>query len=149
MTVLLPERRYELAAGLLFSALEQAEDSGDSPRAILDQRAYQLGKHLGDTARRSCGDAGIRDIALRILDEHGFEPRIEGDDVVLANCPFHALAQQHTKLACSMNLSLLEGLLNGLATTGLTARRHPTPRHCCVRLEPPASGSARSAAQQH
>jgi predicted ArsR family transcriptional regulator len=149
VAVLLPQRRYELAAELLVSALEQAEDSGGSPRAILDQRAYQLGKHLGDTAHRSCGDADIRDVALRILEEHGFEPRIEGDDVVLANCPFHALAQQHPEFVCDMNLFLLEGLLNGLATTGLTTRRHPTPRHCCVRLEATAYESARSTAQRH
>lgn len=34
-----------------------------------------------------------------------------------------------------MNLRLLDGLLDGLAHTGLTARLDPIPPHCCVRLD--------------
>ncbi len=136
VTVSLPQRRYDLAGQLLSSALEHAEDSGDSPRAILGQRAYQLGKQLGETARNTTGNHGTRDTALQVLEEHGFEPRVEGDDIRLANCPFHTLAQAHTQLVCGMNLSLLSGLLDGLAPTGLTAHLVPNPPHCCVRLEP-------------
>ncbi|MDQ2788475.1 MAG: transcriptional regulator, partial [Actinomycetota bacterium] len=140
VAVSLPQRRYDLAGQLLASALEHAEGSGDSPRAVLDQRAYQLGKELGETAR-SPGDCDTRDIALRVLEEYGFEPRREGDDVTLVNCPFHTLAQAHTELVCGMNLSLLDGLLDGLAPTGLTAHLDPAPPHCCVRLEPAEPGS--------
>jgi predicted ArsR family transcriptional regulator len=136
VAVSLPQRRYDLAGRLLSSALEYAEHSGDSPRAILDQRASQLGKELGETTRSNAGNHDTRDTALRVLEEYGFEPRIEGDDIVLANCPFHTLAQTHTELVCGMNLSLLDGLLNGLADTGLTARLDPTPPNCCVRLSP-------------
>ncbi len=135
VVVSLPQRRYDLAGRLLSSALEHAERSGDSPRAVLDQRAYQLGQELGDTARVAAGDRDTRDTALRVLEAYGFEPRREGDDVTLANCPFHTLAQEYTELVCGMNLSLLNGLLDGLASTGLTAHLDPTPPHCCVRLE--------------
>lgn len=138
VAVSLPQRRYELAGRLLSSALEHAERSGDSPRASLDQRAYQLGRQLGETARDAAGDGDARDTALRVLETHGFEPRTDGEDVTLANCPFHALAQEYTDLMCGMNLSLLDGLLDGLATTGLTAHLDPTPPHCCVRLAPAA-----------
>jgi hypothetical protein len=79
--VSLPQRRYELAGRLLSSALAHAEHSGDSPRAILDQRAYQLGRELGETARSAAGDRDTRGTALRVLEEYGFEPRTEGDDV--------------------------------------------------------------------
>jgi predicted ArsR family transcriptional regulator len=136
VAVSLPQRRYDLAGQLLSSALEHAERSGDSPRATLDQRAYQLGKELSETARSTNGNHNTRRTVLRLLEEYGFEPRIDGDDVTLANCPFHALAQQHTELVCGMNLRLLDGLLNGLAPTGLTAYLHPSPSHCCVRLSP-------------
>lgn len=137
VAVSLPQRRYELAGQLLSGALEQSERSGDSPRAILDQRAYQLGRRLGEAAATGNGD--VRDAALRVLETHGFEPRLDGDSVTLANCPFHALAQEYTDLVCGMNLSLLDGLLDGVGTTGLTARLDPTPPFCCVRLAPAPS----------
>jgi predicted ArsR family transcriptional regulator len=136
VAVSLPQRRYDLAGQLLSSALEHAERSEGSPRAILDQRAYQLGKELGERARSTAGDRDTRDTTLRVLEAYGFEPRIDGDRIVLANCPFHVLAQEHTELVCGMNLRLLHGLLNGLAHTGLTAHLDPAPPRCCVRLEP-------------
>jgi predicted ArsR family transcriptional regulator len=138
VAVSLPQRRYDLAGRLLSSALEHAERSGSSPRAVLDQRAYQIGKELGDTARSTTDDCDIRQTALRVLQEYGFEPRTEGNHITLANCPFHTLAQEHTQLVCGMNLRLLTGLLDGLAPTGLTAHLDPAPPHCCVRLEPAA-----------
>jgi predicted ArsR family transcriptional regulator len=134
VAVSLPQRRYELAGQLLFGALEQSERSGDSPRSILDQRAYQLGRQLGEAVATGNGDA--REAMLRVLETQGFEPRLAGDRVTLANCPFHVLAQEYTDLVCGMNLSLLDGLLNGVGTTGLTARLNPTPPFCCVRLDP-------------
>ncbi|MBV9161684.1 MAG: helix-turn-helix domain-containing protein [Pseudonocardiales bacterium] len=136
VAVSLPQRRYELAGRLLSSALEHAERSGGSPRATLDQRAYQMGKELGETARSAHGNHDTRQRALQVLEEYGFEPRIEGEDVTLANCPFHTLAQHYAELVCGMNLRLLDGLLHGLAPTGLTASLQPSPPHCCVRLSP-------------
>jgi predicted ArsR family transcriptional regulator len=134
--VTLPERRYELAGELLSSALEHAERTGDSPRASLGQLAYQLGQQLAETARSTGDGTDTRDIALQVLEAYGFEPRTEGDSVTLADCPFHTLAQAHTELVCGMNLALLDGLLDGLASPGLTAQLDPTPPYCCVRLEP-------------
>src|ERR687893_1072140 len=67
VAVSLPQRRYDLAGQLLSSALQDAERSGDSPRATLDQRAYQLGRQLGDTARSAAGDPDIRQTVLGVL----------------------------------------------------------------------------------
>ncbi|MCP3804117.1 hypothetical protein NLX83_33080 [Allokutzneria sp. A3M-2-11 16] len=58
----------------------------------------------------------------------------------LGNCPFHSLAKRHTEMVCGMNLHLLNGLLEGLAATGFTARLEPTPGHCCVRLHASCRG---------
>jgi predicted ArsR family transcriptional regulator len=135
VAVSLPERRYELVGRLLASALEHAEQSGDAPLAILKQRAYQLGKELGETARDGTDHHETRDTALRILEAHGFEPRIQGDEITLVNCPFHTLAQEYTEIVCGMNLRLLDGLLDGLAPIRLTAHLDPAPPHCCVRLQ--------------
>lgn len=135
VVVSLPERRYDLAGWLLVGALAEADRSGDPPRAVLDRRAYQLGGELGDRARAVGSQAG-RDAALEVLEEHGFEPRAEDGGVALANCPFHTLAQEHAELVCGMNLRLLDGLLDGLAPTGLAAHLSPSPARCCVRLDP-------------
>ena len=37
------------------------------------------------------------DESLRVLQAHGFEPRIEGGEITLVNCPFHTLAQDYTE----------------------------------------------------
>jgi len=134
--VSLRERRYDLAGRLLAAAVEDAERSGDSPRIALDRRAHQLGKRLGESARAATSKAESRDAVLRMLEEHGFEPRAEPTGIVLRNCPFHALAQEHTELVCGMNLRLLDGFLDGVAATGLRTRLDPAPDRCCVRLEP-------------
>ena len=124
ITVSLPERRYELAARLLAGALDEAE-----PREALRRQAHQLGRQLGEAARTD-QDGTV----LRMLRDFGYEPREEGGTVVLVNCPFHTLAQQHTELVCGMNLRIVDGILDGSSTTGLTARLAPKPGYCCVEL---------------
>ncbi len=133
--VSLPEHRYDLAGRLLAAAIEDAESTGESPRAALDRRARQLGNELAATARGTAAAETVPDAVMRILEAHGFEPRADEDAIVLGNCPFHTLAQQHTDLVCEMNLCLLDGLLAGLGTTQLQAHLRPQPGHCCVRLE--------------
>jgi predicted ArsR family transcriptional regulator len=127
--VSLPERRYDLAGELLAAAVEESDGTGNRPREALDRRARALGEELG---RGADGAEG----ALAVLEEHGFEPRADGDAVVLVNCPFHALAQRHPELVCGMNLRLVDGVLAGVGPCGLAARLVPEEGHCCVRLEP-------------
>lgn len=137
ITVSLPDRQYELAGRLLATAVQEADESGESPRTVLDRRAWELGKQLGEAARSTRNTDDMTDNAvLRTLDTYDFEPRTANAEIVLGNCPFHSLAQDHTDLVCGMNLCLLNGLLDGLAATGFTARLDPTPGHCCVRLAP-------------
>jgi predicted ArsR family transcriptional regulator len=51
---------------------------------------------------------------------------------VLANCPFHALARDHTALVCGMNLHLITAMLDELGHTEVQARLDPAPERCCV-----------------
>jgi predicted ArsR family transcriptional regulator len=127
-----PERRYDLAGDLLAAAVAAAESSGESPRSALDRLAYDRGRHLGEEAPPAGGRAAV----LRVLEEHGFEPRLDDASITLANCPFHALARRHTELVCGMNLCLVDGVLDGVPSAGLSARLAPAPGKCCVRLEP-------------
>ena len=57
--------------------------------------------------------AALIDAALAVLDEQGYEPRTQGNEVVLANCPFHALVDEQRDLVCGMNHDLLCGLAAG------------------------------------
>jgi predicted ArsR family transcriptional regulator len=141
--VSLPGRRYDLAGDLLAAALEEADTSGEAPGEVLARRARLRGRELAEAAGADGGRAAL----LGVLEEHGFEPRIEDDGAVaLANCPFHALATAHTALVCGMNLHLLAGLAEALPEAGLTPRLAPAPGRCCVRLEsagpqpPPLTG---------
>lgn len=133
VAVQLPQRSYELAGQLLAQAIDDAERTGESPRSSLDRRARDLGAAIG-------AEAGPDDL-LGTLEGCGYEPRVEGTDITLVNCPFHALALQHTAMVCGMNLGLIEGLLDGAGCAGRRARLAPEDGHCCVRIEPaPATG---------
>jgi predicted ArsR family transcriptional regulator len=133
VTVSLPERRYDLAGGLLAAAVDEAQATGEAPREALARLAFDRGRELGRAAR---GGGTGRDVVLGVLEQQGFEPRTDDDAVTLTNCPFHVLAREHTDLVCGMNLRLLDGLLEGAGAEELTARLQPTPGRCCVRLEP-------------
>ncbi|MFI5731219.1 helix-turn-helix transcriptional regulator [Kribbella sp. NPDC051587] len=125
----LPERQYAVAGHLLAAAIEDAESTGGSPRAAVDRLAREYGETLGRA-----------DLPLiEILERHGFEPHADGDDLILANCPFRRLATHHGALVCTMNLNLLAGLLTTTSSPH-EARLAPTPGHCCVRLVGSAGG---------
>jgi len=135
----LPERRYELAGRLLVKAIAQAERTGSPVSEALDSVATQEGRSdgakvassLGRPAPRNEADAAVFDA----LTADGYEPRREGDGIVLANCPFHALAREATELVCGMNRAYLAGVLDGIGAATLDAKLDPARGRCCVRLE--------------
>ncbi|NGO14269.1 helix-turn-helix domain-containing protein [Streptomyces sp. HC44] len=129
VSVSLPERHYELAGRLLAQAVEESATTGEPVRTVLHRKAQDLGRQLAGQSH-----AGVTEL----LERYGFEPRDDGDAVLLGNCPFHALAREHTDTVCGMNLHLLRGVLQGLGDGRLEALLAPTPGRCCVRLEPAA-----------
>lgn len=129
--VSLPPRQYDLAGELLAAAMVEAEQSGESPRAALERGAFRRGREMA--ADVTAGGAAA---VVGVLEGAGFEPRASDGAIVLANCPFHALAQQQTELVCGMNLHLLDGVLTGIRDAGLVASLRPEAGMCCVRLEP-------------
>ncbi len=141
LAVSLPQRDYELAGRLLATAVTEAERDGTSIGDALRTVARRAGRALGDEARGIAGSrptaSALRDAALGVLVDRGYEPRRDGADVTLVNCPFHALAEDYTDLVCGMNLQLLSGLVDGLEDADLEARLEPTPGLCCVRLGEP------------
>jgi len=69
-----------------------------------------------------------------VLRECGYEPRTDGDGIVLGNCPFDALARDHAGVVCTMNLELVDGLVAGIEGSGLSASLDAAPGRCCVRI---------------
>jgi predicted ArsR family transcriptional regulator len=78
--------------------------------------------------------AGALDLAGRILNDHGYEPRRVDHTVVMTNCPFHALAVGFTDLVCQMNHALLSSFADSLAPELLDANFEPGENRCCVML---------------
>jgi predicted ArsR family transcriptional regulator len=133
-SVSLPDRRYDLVGHILAAAVERAA-SGEQPlAAALDDSARDEGVRVGAAAVGSAGAA--RDDWVRLTDVlagQGYEPRIEDDVILLANCPFDALAREHTELVCRLNRAFVQGVADGAGCTGAEACLEPEPGLCCVR----------------
>jgi predicted ArsR family transcriptional regulator len=136
----LPRREYDLAASLLAAAIEAAAASGHSVRDELEHSSSEFGRRMGEHALATAGPRPTRrakrEALVEVLVQHGFEPTVVGDDIALANCPFHTVAQQFTDLVCGMNLHLLSGLRSvlQLEDQDLEPRLAPSPGQCCVRF---------------
>jgi predicted ArsR family transcriptional regulator len=143
-TVSLPERHYDLAARILATAVQRAGE-GTQLADALRESAYDEGHRLGAGASAAGPELARLGQALAT---QGFEPRIEGDTLVLANCPFDALAKEHTSLVCGFNRWYVQGTADGLGCQAVRAHLAPAPGMCCIRARlstpsPPAdSGSS-------
>jgi predicted ArsR family transcriptional regulator len=139
LSITLPERRYELAGQLMARGIAEAQDGGRPAVQALDHSARDRGQVLAGRVLRQAGDspspAALLSVAREVLDGEGYETRPDDPaGLVLTNCPFHALAVEHTALICGMNLAILQGMLDGLPPLGVTAVLDPAEGRCCVRL---------------
>lgn len=126
LTVNLPARSYLLMADVLAAAVD-ADPTG-SVRTAASRHAAQMG-------REAAADAELDlDTALHAL---GYEPAPTSDgDVELRNCPFHQLSRTHTDLVCSLNLDLVNGVLDGAGDPTRRAELSPAEDRCCVVIHP-------------
>lgn len=131
LVITIPERRYRLMAEILADAVAQhPADAGRAAREHAHQRGRDLGRRLREQAAGEVSE---------VLSELGFEPAPAPEgEVLLHNCPFHALATRHTALVCGLNHALLTGLLAGLGVDRVRADLVPRPDACCVTLRPAA-----------
>lgn len=127
VSVSLPERRYDLAARVMASALEASPRVGRRLREV----ARQIGREASDPA------ATLKSA----LEAQGYEPAAPdaGGVVRLRNCPFHALVEEHRPLVCSMNLALTEGMTEAVGETAYRPVLDPVPGYCCVAFVPEAA----------
>lgn len=127
--VTLPPREYDLAGGVLAAGVQRSTETGEDVLVCVRQVAFERGEQLVAAA-----GSDAMETLIAALREHGFEPRRDGDDVTLGNCPFHALAQDFTEVVCGMNLALCQGLAAavGLGRTGLQPALQVREGRCCV-----------------
>jgi predicted ArsR family transcriptional regulator len=139
VSVSLPARQYDLAAGLLAAAVDDATRTGVPVGDALTRIAHERGHDLGDRVRDEAGKRPSRgalvDATIAVLAEQGYEPRVANDEVVLANCPFHALVDEQRELVCGMNHDYLCGMADAVGDDLLRARLAPAEGVCCVRLD--------------
>jgi predicted ArsR family transcriptional regulator len=140
LSVILPERRYELARQLLASALEDAAAQDNTPADALKSAAANWGRSVADKARATAGPRPrperLLACACQALTENGYEAQRSAGKIVLRNCPFDALARQHTELVCGMNHTIMTAVAEQLQEIALAARLEPAPDRCCVVLVP-------------
>lgn len=139
LDISLPPRSYELAAQLLATAVSMSP-SPETARA-LSQVARGFGESLGAEAHQRAAPSidveSLLNAAQDVLAAYGFEPVSDPDGIIrLRNCPFHALAESHRGLICGMNLSLMQGVIDGLRARGVEAVLDPKPGLCCVAFRP-------------
>ena len=122
VAVSLPPRNYSLLAQLLASAADSADASG-AFRAALAEAAEHEGHALG---------AESTDVTAALATA-GYEPMTADDgDIVLRNCPFHSVVQQHPELVCTLNESFVRGTLEGAGEDPGRAELSPCTGRCCV-----------------
>lgn len=145
VSVSIPERDYALAAMVMARAIDHAATAGVPILDSVKQAASQIGADLGRRSRVEPANADSADAlqrTCRVLESQGYEPIADQDKICLLNCPFHALAVDHTELVCSMNLALLSSLTNETGDGELIAELLPATDGCCVvvsRASTPAS----------
>jgi predicted ArsR family transcriptional regulator len=142
VAVSLPERRYDLAGRLMATAIDDAAATGSSVSDALARAAAGFGAALAEQGRsQDAADTADTvpsscDALCAVLRDHGYEPHLDEELLTLRNCPFHALAQEHTELVCGMNLALITAAAEHL-DPGLEARLEPAEGRCCVVVATP------------
>jgi predicted ArsR family transcriptional regulator len=136
--VTLPARDYELAGHIMADAIAESTDAGTPILQAIKDAAAARGATLVNAAAERPRDAeAALDFAVRILSEHGYEPRRTDHTVAMANCPFHALATSHQELVCGLNHFMLSGFVDAAAPGLLETRLEPAENRCCVLLTVP------------
>ena len=139
VSVSLPERRYDVAGEVLADAIDRSLREGlplaDAVRAAAEERGREMAASVEQAPSLSSNRREV-DRAAEVLGAHGYEPRTSDTRIDLTNCPFDALAREHTELVCGMNVSVVVGVLDELGCHRLEAVLEPEPGLCCVKARP-------------
>lgn len=131
ITVSLPLRRYDLASHVLADAVERALDGTPMADAVRDAADNAAEVVLEAWPPDDSSDLSRVDSVLTHL---GYEPRRDGDAIVLGNCPFDRLSADHRELVCGMNHQFVESLDRRLDCDHLEVTDVEPGPGCCLRI---------------
>jgi predicted ArsR family transcriptional regulator len=134
LSVTIPPREYDLAGHIMAEAITDHVTSATPIAEAITKSAAAHGRAIGAESDDLNPAADAVSRCLERLAQHGYEPRVVGRTVYLANCPFHSLARNHNELVCGMNHALLSGLADVIAPDLLEVRLDPGENRCCVTL---------------
>ena len=135
VTASVPDRRYDLLAGVLLDAVAEhqlGESAQDSAERVARRRGRELAEHLADgrAARTAAARLGRLE---RLLASLGYVPQRQVETITVRNCPFDKFRPENTPQVCQVNLALAQGYVEGLALAGrVSVELRPCPDSCCV-----------------
>ena len=133
VSVSVPARHYDLVGSVFASAVERSL-AGEDLAAALSDEAHMAGHDDGTRFAAPKTHAREEDRAAAVLSARGYDPYETDEGVRLRNCPFDALATDHTDLVCGVNRDYVEGVVEGLGCRHLDAVLDPGEDRCCVRI---------------
>lgn len=75
----------------------------------------------------------LLEVLVNELTSLGFEPFDDRNgNLRLRNCPYHDMAREDANFVCSMNLNLMQGVIEGLDLAEVSPAREPIEGMCCV-----------------
>lgn len=105
---------HRLLATVLTGALANSEDGA----ARAEQAGEAWGRYLlakDPLARKRDDDTAVGEV-VELLDQQGFEPSAHEDEIHMARCPFHALAESQPEVVCAVHKGLITGALTALGS---------------------------------
>ena len=130
-----PDRRYDLLAGVLLEGLAQHQP-GETAQGSADRVAHDRGRELAQQASRG---RAPRSVSARqgqldaLLTSLGYVPRRQGETITVRNCPFDKFRAQNTPQVCALNVALAQGYVDGLDLSDrVSVKLRPSPDNCCV-----------------
>jgi predicted ArsR family transcriptional regulator len=129
--VSVPSRRYDLAGQVLADAVERS--LGGTPMAEAVEQAADNAARIVIEAWPPVASDDLGGMA-EVLGELGYEPRVEDDEMRLANCPFERLAAEHRDLVCGLNLTFVTSVGERLGCTDVEVSSHRAGPGCCARV---------------
>ena len=107
LSVSIPDRRYDVVGDVLAEAVDRSAREGSPVQDAVLSAALTHGRRLGAASATTVADAGgsEQECVAQVLAGSGYEPRVVGEEVVLANCPFDRLARDHTEASSAGSTS--------------------------------------------
>ncbi len=140
------QRAFPLLAEMLTGLVSRLDDGA----TLATEAGREWGRHLleGPPPSRHIDAADATEELHELMDRLGFRPEQlpaeEATDfeveMMLRNCPFREVAEEHTAVVCGLHLGIMQGALQQLRAPVEVTSLDPfvTPHTCAAQLRPTA-----------